>query len=121
LSVFSLGRLSRSKPAEFGKAMFDCNLFDGRRAAHQQRGVHLAESLAAQEGDRRHAKYADEGAVRRSAMYVELLAQFGNVDGPVAGIGWLSPTGESSAPGSVARKASSSSPLTRAAENLVEL
>jgi hypothetical protein len=67
--------------------MFDCNLLDRRgRSAHQQRGVHVAESLAAQEGDRRHANYAQEGAVQRSPMYLEFLSQFGNVDGPVAGI-----------------------------------
>jgi hypothetical protein len=54
--------ISASKSAEFEKAMFDCNLLDRRgRAAHQQRGVHVAESLAAKEGDRRHANYAQEG------------------------------------------------------------
>jgi hypothetical protein len=59
--------ISASKSAEFEKAMFDCNLLDRRgRAAHQQRGVHVAESLAAKEGDRRHANYAQEGAVQRA-------------------------------------------------------
>jgi hypothetical protein len=61
------------------------DLLDRRDAlAIRQRLMHVAESLAPRESDRREAEHVYEGAVQRSTSHIERAAEFGNVDGPVA-------------------------------------
>src|ERR1700740_1215954 len=73
-----------SESAEFEKAMLSCNVLDHHIGGTlRQRSMDIAESLAAQEGDRRHAENIHECAMQPSWVHGEKLAQFGDVDRPV--------------------------------------